>query len=168
MLGSKALPTITRADVVAVFDAIPVAQQAGRRNMFAILRRLFKWAIWRGDLMRSPMEGMETPPPVKARDRVLADDELRRVWLAASKSHRCFGPIVRLLIATGSAGRKSRAWRGRNWIGRQRSGACRASVQRMGSPRYSRFMPSQSPNGQAGKAHRTASSLRVKKGILAA
>nr|WP_242097262.1 tyrosine-type recombinase/integrase [Sphingomonas sp. CROZ-RG-20F-R02-07] len=44
---------------------------------------------------------METPPPVKARDRVLADDELRRVWLAASKSHRCFGPIVRLLIATG-------------------------------------------------------------------
>ncbi|WP_242097121.1 hypothetical protein [Sphingomonas sp. CROZ-RG-20F-R02-07] len=28
VLGSKALPTITRADVVPVFDAWPVAQQA--------------------------------------------------------------------------------------------------------------------------------------------
>lgn len=101
VLGSKALPSITRADVVAVFDAMPTEQQAGRRNTFAILRRLFKWAIWRGDLTRSPMDGMETPPPVKARDRVLSDDELRRVWLAAPGCHRCFGPILRLLIVTG-------------------------------------------------------------------
>lgn len=101
VLGTRALPTITRTDVVAVFDAMPEEQQAGRRNVFAILRRLFKWAIWRGDLMRSPMEGMETPPPVKARDRVLSNNELRRVWLAAPGCHRCFGPILRLLILTG-------------------------------------------------------------------
>lgn len=101
VLGTKALPAITRSDVVAVFDAMPPEQQAGRRNTFAILRRLFKWAISRGDLGRSPMEGMETPPPVKARDRWLTDDELRRVWNAAPSCHRCFGPIVRLLILTG-------------------------------------------------------------------
>jgi integrase len=101
VLAKKALPLITRADIVMVFDAMPADQQAGRRNAFAILRRLFKWAIWRGDISISPMEGMETPPPVKARDRVLTDDELRRVWLAAPGCHRCFGPIIRLLIVTG-------------------------------------------------------------------
>jgi integrase len=101
VLASKPLPTITRADVVAVFDAMPDEQQAGQRNVFAILRRLFKWAISRGDIARSPMEGMETPPPVKARDRWLNDAELARVWNAAPDCHRCFGPIVRLLIATG-------------------------------------------------------------------
>ena len=101
VLGDKALPTITRADVVAVFDHMPADQQAGRRNVFAILRRLFKWAIGRGDIPASPMQGMETPPPVKARDRYLSDAELRRVWNAAPSCHHCFGPIVRLLIATG-------------------------------------------------------------------
>ncbi|KQM98734.1 tyrosine-type recombinase/integrase [Sphingomonas sp. Leaf25] len=101
VLASKALPAITKADVVAVFDAMPADQQANRRNVFAVLRRLFRWAIGRGDIERTPMEGMETPPAVRARDRWLSDDELVRVWNAAPACHRCFGPIVRLLIATG-------------------------------------------------------------------
>ncbi len=101
VLASKALPAITKADVVAVFDAMPADQQANRRNVFAVLRRLFRWAIGRGDLERSPMEGMETPPAVKARDRWLSDDEIRRVWTAAPACHRCFGAIVRLLVVTG-------------------------------------------------------------------
>jgi len=100
-LRDKALPTITRTDVVDVFDHMPVEQVANRRNVFAVLRRLFKWAVSRGDIERSPMEGMETPPPVKPRERWLSDEELRRVWHQALKCHRCFGPIVRLLIVTG-------------------------------------------------------------------
>lgn len=101
VFGAKPLPKITRADVVAVFDRMPSTQVANRRNVFAVLRRLFRWAISRGDIERSPMEGMETPPAVKARDRWLSDEELGRVWNQAYKTHRCFGPIVRLLIVTG-------------------------------------------------------------------
>lgn len=101
VFGAKPLPKFTRADVVAVFDRMPGTQVANRRNVFAVLRRLFRWAISRGDIERSPMEGMETPPPVKARDRWLSDEELGRVWNQAYKTHRCFGPIVRLLIVTG-------------------------------------------------------------------
>lgn len=101
VLRNKPLPKITRVDVVEVFDRMPASQQANRRNVFAVLRRLFKWAISRGDIERSPMEGMETPPAIKARDRWLSDDELRRIWAITPKTHRCFGPIVRLLIVTG-------------------------------------------------------------------
>jgi integrase len=101
VLGKKALPAITRADVVAVFDRLPSDQQALRRNVFAVLRRLFRWAVGRGDIAASPLDGMETPEPVKARDRVLSDEELRRVWIAAGEVHRTFGRVVRLLIATG-------------------------------------------------------------------
>jgi integrase len=101
VLGQKPLPKITRADVVAVFDRMPSSQVANQRNVFAVIRRMFRWAVSRGDIERSPMEGMETPPPVKARDRWLSDDELGRVWNQAMKTHRCFGPIVRLLILTG-------------------------------------------------------------------
>lgn len=101
VLGNKPLPTITRPDVVEVFDRMPDEQAANRRNVFAVLRRLFKWAISRGDILHSPMEGMETPPPVKPRDRWLTDSELRMVWQFAPQTHRCFGPIVRMLMVTG-------------------------------------------------------------------
>jgi integrase len=101
VLGSKPLPKITRSDVVAVFDRMPEPQAANRRNVFAVLRRMFRWAVSRGDIDRSPMEGMETPPAVKARDRWLSDFELALVWKHAPGSHPCFGPIVRLLIVTG-------------------------------------------------------------------
>lgn len=101
VLRNKPLPTIARSDVVEVFDRMPDEQAANRRNVFAVLRRLFKWAVSRGDILHSPMEGMETPPPVKPRDRWLSDAELRRIWQLAPNTHRCFGPIVRLLIVTG-------------------------------------------------------------------
>jgi integrase len=101
ILGKKALPLITRADISEVLDRLPTGQQALRRNTFAVLRRLFRWAVGRGDLERSPCEGMETPAAVKARDRVLDDGELLRVWLASANAGKLFGPIVRLLIVTG-------------------------------------------------------------------
>ncbi|MGB5779070.1 MAG: site-specific integrase [Allopontixanthobacter sediminis] len=101
VLSKKPLPKITRADIVSVLDAMPAEQVANQRNVFAVMRRLFRWAVSRGDIGRSPMEGMETPPPVKPRDRWLNDHELRLVWHAAPQCHPCFGPIVRLLIMTG-------------------------------------------------------------------
>jgi len=65
VLRKKPLPSITRADIVSVLDQMPEEQVANRRNVFAVMRRLFRWAISRGDLDRSPIEGMETPPPVR-------------------------------------------------------------------------------------------------------
>jgi integrase len=100
-LRNKAMTQITRVDIVSALDAMPANQVGNRRNVFAVIRRMFRWAISRGDLTFNPVEGMETPPPVKPRDRWLADEELRRIWIAAPETHHCFGPIVRLLIVTG-------------------------------------------------------------------
>lgn len=68
-MREKALPTITRIDVAAVFDRMPAEQAVNRRNVFAVLRRLFRRPVSRGDIDRSPMEGMETPKAVKPRER---------------------------------------------------------------------------------------------------
>jgi integrase len=100
-LKRKPINTITRANIAAMLDHIPVENVALRRNTFAVIRRLFRDAVSRGDIERSPCEGMETPRAVKPRDRVLSDAELARVWHAAGASGKLFGPIVRLLIATG-------------------------------------------------------------------
>ena len=97
----KPIHHITRADVSNALDRIPEEHIGNRRNVFAVARRFFKWSVSRGDITASPMLGMEVPPAVKARDRWLADDELRRIWHAAPGCHPSFSRIVRLLMVTG-------------------------------------------------------------------
>jgi integrase len=99
-LGSKPLHEINRADIRAVLNKAK-GKVATSRNLFAVLRRLFRWAVSQGDIESSPLNGMEPPPlPVK-RDRVLPDAELRLAWQAAEELGYPFGPFVRLLIVTG-------------------------------------------------------------------
>lgn len=99
--GKTPLPSIGRADLVRLFDGLPADKPAVRRNSFAVLRRLFRWAKGRGDLDRNPLEGFEAPAVVESRDRVLTDDELRLVVLASHDLTAPYGPFVRLLAITG-------------------------------------------------------------------
>lgn len=82
ILKDKPLTDIKRADIRAVLDPLR-KQVASASYVFAVLRRLFRWAISEGDLSRSPMEGMEPPPLPNRRDRVLDDIELAAVWRAS-------------------------------------------------------------------------------------
>lgn len=100
-LKGKGLASIKRSDVTRVFDGLPVGKAALRRNVHAVIRRMFRWAVGRGDLERSPMEGMETPTGAPSRDRVLSDDELRLAWLASGNIGYPFGPLYRILMVTG-------------------------------------------------------------------
>lgn len=100
-LKSKPLPLIRKADIAALYDAIPPAQIALRRKVHAILSRMFRWAVGRGDIERSPLEGAEPPPVPASRDRWLSDAELRLAWLASGDLGYPFGPLYRLLIGTG-------------------------------------------------------------------
>ncbi|WP_245638531.1 tyrosine-type recombinase/integrase [Croceicoccus bisphenolivorans] len=100
VLGSKPIHEINRADIRAVLNKAK-GKVATSRNLFAVLRRLFRWAVSQGDIDVSPLHGMEPPPlPVK-RDRVLSDAELSIAWKAAGELGYPFGPFVRLLIVTG-------------------------------------------------------------------
>jgi integrase len=101
VLGSKPLPKITKADIAAVLDRIPAKQAGVRRNTFTVLRRLFRVAAARGDLERSPIEGVGPPRAPASRDRVLDDDELAIVWRAAATLGYPFAPYFQLLILTG-------------------------------------------------------------------
>jgi integrase len=101
VLDRKPLPEITRRDVVAVIDRIDAAQPSVRRNSFAVMRKMFNWARARGDIKRSPLEGMEPPPVVQSRDRVLSDDELILAFRASQSLPYPFGPLFELLFATG-------------------------------------------------------------------
>lgn len=101
VLKKKPLTLIRRSDVSAIFDALPDGKPALPRNIFALVRKLFAWAVDRGDIERSPFEGFKGPPNVASRDRVLSDDELRLVWLGAGELGYPFGTLVQALMVTG-------------------------------------------------------------------
>ena len=100
-LKAKPLPSIRKADITALFDALPADKAALRRNVFAVVRRLFNWAEGRGDIEISPLKGFEVPCGVESRDRVLSDCELRLVWLASAERGYPFAPFYRMLAGTG-------------------------------------------------------------------
>lgn len=97
----KALPEIGRREVAKLLESVADDKAATARYLHACLRKLFRWAVSRGDLDHSPMSDMVAPAPVSARERVLSDAEIVTVWEAAADLGFPFGPAVRLLIATG-------------------------------------------------------------------
>lgn len=101
VLGSKPLTDIKRSDVRAVLAKVK-GKTATARNLFSVIRRLFRWAVNEGDLETSPLDGMEPPLAPASRERVLSDAELKAVWRASQKLGYPFGPVVRLLILTGA------------------------------------------------------------------
>jgi integrase len=100
VLGAKPLPTIKKTDIVAVIDKL--SDRPGTAGLaFASLRRMFNWAIGRGDLERSPMDGLAPPAVLDPRDRVLSDDEIDLVWRASETLGYPFARVYQLLIVTG-------------------------------------------------------------------
>jgi len=99
----RTIESITKRDVIDMLDRVvedgtPVAAN----RTLAAVRKLFNWAVARDLIAMSPCAGVKRPAPEQPRDRVLSDDELRRVWNAAEQVGGPFGSMVRLLILTGA------------------------------------------------------------------
>lgn len=99
VLGSKPLPNIKRSDLNPIWDRSR-DRPAVARVTHATLRKLFRWAVSRGDIERSPLEGIEAPPPVPARDRVLDDQELAAFWRSTPQLGPIFDVYFKLLLLT--------------------------------------------------------------------
>jgi hypothetical protein len=61
VLRTKPLPRIKRSDLAPIWDRTQ-DRPAVARITHATLRKLFRWALSRGDLDQSPLEGVEPPP----------------------------------------------------------------------------------------------------------
>ena len=100
--AGRSIHEISKRDVVEVISAIeqrgaPVAANKTLKSIKTFLR----WCVGRAVLDRSPAEGVPLPAKEVARDRVLDDQELAQVILAARKIGGPYGGIVELLALTG-------------------------------------------------------------------
>ena len=94
--------TIRRGDVARLLDDIEVSAPVMADRVLAVLSKLCAWYQAREESYTSPIvRGMRrTKPAERARDRILADDELKALW-NASASAGTFGAFVRVSLLTG-------------------------------------------------------------------
>jgi len=96
---AKPAARLARAEAVNVLDALAKAGKvaiAGRTLAYA--RACYAWAQKRGKVASNPFAGLPIPAGVVARERVLSDEELGRVWTAAGTIAEPFGPLLRVLL----------------------------------------------------------------------
>ena len=100
--AGRSIHEISKRDIVDVVSAIeqrgaPVAANKTLKSIKTFLR----WCVGRAVLDQSPAEGVPLPSKEVARDRVLDDEELTRVILAARQIGGPYGGIVEFLALTG-------------------------------------------------------------------
>jgi integrase len=78
----------------------PRAEATGR-TLHARLSAFFGWLVSDLKIENNPCSKLRRPAP-KSRERVLSDDELRKVWRACDDLAPQYGAVVRLLILTGA------------------------------------------------------------------
>lgn len=101
VLKDKPLPDITRLDMSQVFSQIPLNSPALPRNLFALLRRLFAYALENGVIEETPFTTMKSPPAPASRERVLEDKELLAVMAFSDDLGMPFSTFIKMLIITG-------------------------------------------------------------------
>jgi integrase len=94
---------ITKRDVMDVIDAVvDRGSPVQARRLQAHLHRFFKWCAGRDIIPANPIAELEKPGTERARERVLVDAELFKVWIAAGGLGFPFGPAIHLLMLTGA------------------------------------------------------------------
>jgi integrase len=101
-LGTRPIDSIKRSEIIRLLDGIedgngPVMAD----RTLALIRKIMNWHASRSDDFRSPIvRGMaRTKAKERARDRILTDEELVRVWRQA-ETNGVFGALVRFILLT--------------------------------------------------------------------
>src|SRR5262249_19053113 len=96
--AGRSIHEIGKRDVVEMISAIEQGgAPAAANKTLKSLKTFLRWCVGRAVLDQSPAEGVPLPAREVARDRVLNDQELAGVILAARKIDGSYGGIVELL-----------------------------------------------------------------------
>jgi integrase len=98
---SRPITSIRRSEIADCLDTVAERSMSAAVKAHKWLRKLFLWAVDRGDIAASPMDGMSPPGKDGQRTRVLAGDELRAVWAAADAMPEPYASFVKSLMLTG-------------------------------------------------------------------
>jgi integrase len=124
-IGHRPVVELRRSEVVRLLDKIEANNgPAMAHAVLAIIRRTLSWFSARSDDYANPLavRGLgRVNAKERVRERILNDDELRRVWKAADGFEGPEGRFVQFLLATAcrrseAAGLRFNELRGSDWL----------------------------------------------------
>jgi len=92
---------IKRRDIIDLVEGVAETRPVLANRVHAALSKFFNWLASRDVIVASPCAGVARPSKEEPRDRILSDDEIKAVWVAAGELGYPAGPFVRMLILTG-------------------------------------------------------------------
>lgn len=104
-IGSMPVGDLTEDDVVALMDTIDLEPRTKKHpsrvdRALKTLRAVLHFAVMRRYIKENPSSRLSPRCATNSRDRVLNDDEIRAIWIAAEGKGYPFDPVVKLLILT--------------------------------------------------------------------
>jgi integrase len=100
-LGDRPIDEIARPDLVHLLDGIEDERGPAMANqVLAIIRKIMNWHAIRSESFRTPVVPGMSRQQQGERTRVLADEELQRVWTTAESYPGPWGQIIRFLLLT--------------------------------------------------------------------
>jgi integrase len=99
--GAKSIHEIKKRDVSDLISLIAQRNAHASHRLLKTLKTFFRWCVGRAVIDFSPAEGISSPYREVSRDRVLTDQELAAVILAARQMPPPYGLIVEFLALTG-------------------------------------------------------------------
>jgi integrase len=100
-LGDRPISDVKKQDITLLLDRLAGGPSPEASNKtFCVLRKMFKWSVWRGISGVPNLVGLGLPVKRNPRRHVLTNDELVALWHAAETLGYPFGDVIRLLILT--------------------------------------------------------------------
>jgi integrase len=99
--NGRVIGDITRGDVKEVLDAAEEGSVYVANRTLAAIRKLFNWAVLQELVNSSPIVRGMAREGEQERTRFLTFDEVRLVWRGCARIGQPFGPLFKLLLATG-------------------------------------------------------------------
>jgi len=99
--GAESVHDIKKRDVIDLVSKISERNSHASYRLLKTLKTFFRWCVGRAVIEASPAEGLSTDYREVSRDRVLTDDELAAIIVAARKMPWPYGGIVEFLALTG-------------------------------------------------------------------
>ena len=93
---------VTSSMVAGIIDKKAQSAPVMANRLLGYAKPWFRWMAARGHIPESPIDRIEKPSSEKARERYLSAEEIKAVWRASDELGYPFGPMVKLLMLTGS------------------------------------------------------------------
>jgi integrase len=102
--GSRKVKDIQRRDVRELLDEIAARAPIMANRTLALVRKMFNFAIEHDWLEVNPCQMIKRLAPERQRDRVLSEDEIRRLWKALDREDAVIAAVFRLRLLTAQRG----------------------------------------------------------------